>query len=184
MTVCLGFFVCLVFFLFCCCFVFFVLLMLIKKKEGVETKGRQTLLYCCCHAIVIFTRWPVIWKWGAKEYLRLFFILVVLTCICIYSIYMYTHICIHCISIYVSTSCWHYWSPKKNPSYARLKLTWFLTLMCCFMSVNILSHTGHFQNQKFKGFHLDFLNLLNTLFQEALQIYGLQHYWMRPMSKK
>ena len=39
------------------CFLsFFVLLMLIKR--GVETKGRQMLLYCCRHAIVILYHPP------------------------------------------------------------------------------------------------------------------------------
>lgn len=68
---------------------FFVLLMLIKKRGGWETKGHQMLLYCCRHAIVIFfTIHPVasVLEMRCKEYLRLFYILVV---------FMYVYICVY-----------------------------------------------------------------------------------------
>lgn len=114
---------------------FFVLLMLIKKNGGVETKKA---VRCCCTVVVMPSSFYIIrpvasvLEMRCKEYLRLFYILVV---------FMYVYICVY-IHTHLHLIMPFHFHWQKYPSHVRFCRPLFF-LFCCGVfdsEYNVLVH--------------------------------------------
>ncbi len=112
---------------------FFVLLMLIKG--GVETKGRQMLLYCCLHAIVILYH-PPSGQCSGNEVQRVSQVILHYG-----GVYVCVYMCIYPYSTHLHLIMPFQFHWQKHPSHVRLCrplfsfLLWILILsiMCWFI---------------------------------------------------